>query len=217
MIRRSEGRVRAPRSGRWPLLGVAMASMAVAACSTDSLLQLPDPDIIGSEIVTDTANLPILRNGVQFEFAQAYAGPATNNADPGIVGQSGVLSDELWYASTFPTLREIDGRRIDVANGDVATVFRYVHRARNLAERAAELYATTSQANGADHATMVNYAGFTYVFFAENYCSGVPFSTSPFSGELTFGGPNTTAEILDSAAHRFTAALAMSDPTQQNV
>jgi hypothetical protein len=195
--------------GLWPLLGAGVLALSAAACDTKSVVSLPDPDVIGQAVISDTANLPVLRNGVQFEFSRAYAGPAGNNQDPGIIGHGGLLADELWYASTFPTMKEIDGRRIDVANTNLVNVFRYLHRARNLAERAAELYATSPEANGPDHALMLNYAGFTYIYFGENYCSGVPFSESPFSGVLSFGPANTTDQIFNLAIDRFNQVLAM--------
>lgn len=207
--------------GRWPHLGVGVLVLAVAACDVESAVTLPDPDIIGSGIAADTANLPILRNGVQFEFARAYAGPAANNQDPGIIGHGGLLADELWYSSTFPTFREIDSRATTVDNTQLASVYRYLHRARNLAERAAEAYAGSPRANTTDHALVTNYAGFTYVFFGENYCSGVPFSQAALSGELTFGPANTTTQMFELALQRFdqalTIATAAGNADQQNM
>ncbi|HEU0079632.1 MAG TPA: RagB/SusD family nutrient uptake outer membrane protein, partial [Longimicrobiaceae bacterium] len=193
--------------GRWSHLGVAVLALSAAACDVDSLTELPDPDIIGSQIASDTANLPILRNGVQFEFARALTGPAGNNNEPGIAGTGGLLADELWYSSTFPTMREIDGRNTSTGNSNLANVYRYVHRARNLAERTAETYAASPRANSADHALVTNYAAFTYVYFGENFCSGVPFSQAALTGELTFGPANTTQQILELALQRFDQAL----------
>lgn len=205
--------------GLWPLLGAGALALSAAACDTKSVVSLPDPDVIGQEVISDTANLTILRNGVQFEFTRAVVSPAVNNENGGIVVHSGLLADELWYSSTFPTMKEIDGRRIDVANANLVTVFRYLHRARNLAERAGELFATSPQANGTDHALVTNYAGFTYIYFGEDYCSGVPFSESPFSGVVTFGQANTTQQIFELAIQRFDAVLAMpgAGATQLNV
>lgn len=193
--------------GRWPHLGVGVLALAVAACDVESTVTLPDPDIIGSGIARDTANLTILRNGVQFEFARAYAGPAANNQDAGIIGHSGLLSDELWYSSTFPTFREIDGRNTSTGNGNLANVYRYLHRARNLAERAADQYTASPRRNTTDHALVTNYAGFTYVYFGENYCSGVPYSQSALSGELIFGPATTTTQTFELALQRFDEAI----------
>jgi hypothetical protein len=188
--------------------GLAALTVAAAACNTDTLVNLQNPDVITGEVARDTANINELRNGVQFEFARALTGPATNNATPGIIGLSGVLSDEMWYASTFPTMQDVDRRSIDVSNGDLLTAYQYLHRARNIAERAAEQYVKTTRNNSADHAMVTNLAGYSYVLFAENFCSGVPFSRTEFTGELTFGPQYTTAQMLDSAIVRFDAAIA---------
>jgi hypothetical protein len=195
--------------GHRPRLGLGVLALTLAAaCNTDTLVNLQNPDIITGEVARDTANIEQLRNGTLFEFARALTGPALTNGTPGIIGLSGVMSDELWYASTFPTMKEIDARNITSTNTDLLTGYQYLHRARNLAERTAEQYANTSKNNTADHSLVTSLAGFTYVAFAENFCSGVPFSSTSFSGEVGFGGPLTTANMLDSAIVRFDAAIA---------
>ena len=50
-----------------------------------------------------------------------------------------------------------------------------------------------------DIAEMQALAGFTYIYFGETFCSGVPFSR--VSGDsLIFGDPQTTAEMFDTRA-----------------
>ncbi|MEW5928586.1 MAG: hypothetical protein AB1941_14045 [Gemmatimonadota bacterium] len=205
--------------GRWPHLGLGLLALSLAGCDPDELTNLNDPDDITVAVASDTANIEELRNGVGYEFARALTGPGTTNSTPGIIGISGVLTDEMWYASTFQSMQEIDRRNIERTNGEVLTVFQYLHRARNLAERTAEQYARTSKAGSADHAMVTNYAGFTYVLFAENFCSGVPFSSTALPGDVTFGPALTTAQMLDSALVRFNAAAALpgAGAAQQNL
>jgi hypothetical protein len=201
----------APRAGWSHQLRLGLSVLALtlaAACNTDTLVNLQNPDIITGGVARDTANLEQLRNGTLYEFARAYTGPAVTNGTPGIIGVAGVMSDELWYASTFPTMKEIDSRTITLTNTDLLTAYQYIHRARNLAERAAEQYATTSEANSPDHALVTSLAGYTYLWFAENFCSGVPVSSTDFNGEVVFGAPLTTGNLLDSAIVRFDAAIA---------
>jgi hypothetical protein len=189
--------------------------VSLAGCDPDELTNLNDPDDITVAVATDTANITELRNGVLYEFARAMTGPATNNSTPGIVGISGVMTDEMWYSSTFQGMQEIDRRNMERTNGEVLAVYQYLHRARNLAERTAEQYARTSQANSPDRALVTNLAGFTYVLFAENFCSGVPFSRTDLPGDVTFGAALTTAQMLDSAVVRFNAAAALSGDSAQ--
>src|SRR5688572_8990047 len=203
---------RVHRRGGWRRIipfGLGVLALPLAACDTDALVNLPDPDLITRPIVEDTANLPEIRNGVVFEFARAVSGPPDNNATPGIVGLGGLLADELWYASTFTTMREIDARGITKTNTDLLTEFQYLQRARNLAERAAELYAGSPRENTPDHALVTNIAGFTYLFFAENFCSGVPFSRTTFSAQIEYGPGQTTQQMFELAIARFDAAIAI--------
>jgi starch-binding outer membrane protein, SusD/RagB family len=201
-------RVRA-RSGFRPLLAAASFGLLFAACDPDSVLDVPTPDIVPGDIAADPDNLIGLRNGVFFEFARAYTGPAGSNAIPGIIGTSGVFTDEMWYSSTFPTMREIDARDINVENGALLTVYQYLQRARNWAEVAQEQYAGSDLAGSADHALMANLAGYTYIFFAENFCSGVPFGRAALDASLTYGEGRTTTEMYNLAIQRFDQALAL--------
>ena len=54
---------------------------------------------------------------------------------------------------------------------------------------------------------MQSVAGFTYVYFGEDFCSGVPFSRAT-ADSLIFGQPQTTEEIFNSALAKFDSALA---------
>lgn len=193
--------------GRAPYLFTGVLVAALSACDTDSILNLPDPDLITTEVVQDTANVQIVRNGVLFEFARAYSGSASNAGDIGQIQVSGLLADELWFSSTYPTHREIDQRNVTLTNTSAETAFQYLQRARNLAERATDLYGTAAQANSADHALVANLAGFSYVMFAENYCSGVPFSVAPFTGNLELSPPLPTDSVFNRAVARFDQAI----------
>lgn len=194
------------RGGLWSI-GVGLLSLSLAACDTSSLVELNDPDQITGPVARDPANINELRNGALYEFARAVTGPAANNANPGIVGFVGVMTDELWYASTFPTMREVDRRDITDTNGGLLTIYQYIHRARNMADQVAAQYAAIGDAtNDKDHAMVTNLAGYSILFLAENFCSGVPLSSTSLNGELVYGAPQTTAQLVDSAVARFDAA-----------
>src|SRR5437660_1303934 len=51
--------------------------------------------------------------------------------------------------------------------------------------------------------------GFSYILFAENYCGAVPVSTQLPDGTFSFGGPESTNTLLDSAISKFNQALSM--------
>lgn len=201
---------RTSRTGRpWRLgAGVLALTLALGACDTDGLVQLDNPDLITLPVVLDTANRATVRNGAVFEFNRAMAGPAGNNQTPGLVGTTAWMTDEAWYASTFSDPLDIDRRFILETNGAVGTVYAWLHRARNLSEEAAEIYANAGDGQTGDYAMLKNMAGYTYVFFAENFCSGVPFSTAPLGEQIEFASGSTTAEMYTGAMARFDDAIA---------
>src|SRR5256885_14658041 len=57
-------------------------------------------------------------------------------------------------------------------------------------------------------AELLTLGGFTYMMFAENYCSGVPFSNAQPDGSIQYGTPLTTPQMLDTAITRFDQAIA---------
>jgi starch-binding outer membrane protein, SusD/RagB family len=195
------------RFGRGFGVVVLGLSLALGACDTESLVELPDPDLITIGTVLDTTNLDALRNGVLFEFARAYSGPSGSNSIPGIVGLSGLMADEMWYASTFTGMRDIDERAILDTNGEVGTVYGYIHRARNLSSEALRLYDEAGQGDTEDAALLTNLNAYSYVFFAENFCSGVPFSSASLGGQITYSGGISTEAMLNEAITRFDAAI----------
>jgi starch-binding outer membrane protein, SusD/RagB family len=203
----------AKRGTGWRVLIASIGMLLLPACDVESIVELTNPDLITPEVVADTANLPTVANGVIYEFARAFGGEASNanTAGPGVIHLSGLLADEFWHASTFNSLDEIDARDILDENGELLIAYRYLQRARNLAERTAELFAESPRANSALHAEMINLAGFAYVLFAETFCSGVPFSNTQFDGELEYGEQLTTTQTLERALAHFDAALAMAN------
>jgi hypothetical protein len=56
---------------------------------------------------------------------------------------------------------------------------------------------------------VASLAGYSFLFLAENFCSCVPVSSTSLNGELVFGAPLTTQQLLDSATARFNSALSI--------
>lgn len=193
--------------GYWPLPRlplVAALVLPLAGCNLDSILEVTDPDVVTPEIVRDPNNLPGVRNGVIGDFAVGFSGQGNNTLN--FVSAVGLFTDEFYLSDTFGTRREVDRRAIDVQNSEMTVVFRNLHRARRAAEVATELFAENSP-NTAGHAEVANLAAYTYVFFAENYCSGVPFSRLRPDNTLEHGPQKTTQEIYSEALTRFDQTL----------
>ena len=94
-----------------------------------------------------------------------------------------------------------------MTNGVLATTFQRIHRARNLADRTYDQFVAINKGSTARAAPTASCSGFSFLFLAENFCSGVPVSRTSLNGELVFGTPLTTAQMLDTAEARFNLAI----------
>lgn len=198
---------------RLSVFGMAALGLAVllGGCDTDSLVQVPDPDVVSQPVFADPDNLDAVLAGVRREWARAYGGE--QNDEGGQIHQSATFADEMHHSGTFTTRQEIDAREITLTNGSNEEAFFELQRARNHAELAAGLFADSDRSGSAGHAEVLTLAGFSYILFAENYCSGVPFSVLPLEGEEVFGAPETTGQILDRALDRLSAADGLAGAT----
>jgi starch-binding outer membrane protein, SusD/RagB family len=177
-----------------------------AACDTEELLNLTDPDVVFPSALTDSSSLPAFRAAAIGDLIQSYSGGGGDGDN--LINYSGMLSDELVNSETFPTRIQIDIRKIDELNSNVQGVTRQLYRARTLAENAVIGYHEFSP-NNIGLAESFNLAAATYIFFGENYCSGVPFSAVNADGTFTFGGQETTTQIYQRAVDAADSALAV--------
>ncbi len=182
--------------------------MTALACNTDRILQVSDPDVARPEALQGVAALPTLRAGAIGNFGVAYNG---GNADVEQVHLSGLLSDEFINTETFPTRIEIDQRAMSLSNTSLIGTFFDLTRARASSELAINAYKqfATKAADSTGFPEILALNGFAYILFAENYCGAVPVSTQEADGSFTFGAPESTNTLLDSAILKFNQALAM--------
>ena len=183
--------------------GLVLAALAVSACS--GLLDVKDPDIINPGDIQNADGAIAAYNGGIGDFA--FANDGDNGGTEGQILVSGVMSDEYIDVETFPTRIEYDSRAINERNGTLTNVFFNLAKARVAVEGAATALETYVPTDTARIGEMLALAGYTYVYFAENYCSGVPFSERLDNGDIQYGSPLTTAQILDLAVARFDSAL----------
>ncbi|PYP67499.1 MAG: hypothetical protein DMD36_15195 [Gemmatimonadetes bacterium] len=199
--------MKANRSTRTParLAVVAGVVALLAACS--SLLDVKDPDVINPPDVLNADGAVGAYNGGIGDFA--FANDGDNGGTEGQILVSGVMTDEYFDSETFPTRIEYDSRAIDERNGTLRDVFFNLQKARVALEGAVgalQQYAPTPNSRIGE---MLALSGMTYVYFAENYCSAVPFSERLPDGSIQYGQPLTTTALLDRAISRFDSALAV--------
>jgi hypothetical protein len=182
-----------------PRAGVILLALTLGC---GDVLDLTDPDIIDPDNVNTPAGAVALHAGAVGEWSFAIVGDA--GGQEGIILVGGLMSDEYVHSGTFPTRLEFEQRKIDERNGTLTGVFRQLQRARYLTEAAIprlRQYAPTPLARIGE---MWALSGLSYVFVAETYCSGTPFSNLE---TYEFGMPLTTTEMLDTALARFDSAL----------
>jgi len=195
------------------LVLVAVASaLAQAGCNDPLTVKLPD--IIPPSALSDSGALATLRAGAIGDFDLAYTGDHPDGSGgngEGVILYGGLLADEFVNSETFPTRIQVDSRNITYAagsttNSDVDLWYRLMHRARRSAEIAAGRYRAIAPADPA-YPEMLTLAGYTYIFFAETYCSGTAVSQIDSAGKITYGQPLTTTQLLDTAIARFDSAI----------
>lgn len=200
---------------RFSLLAAALSLVPLAGCNDP--LKVTDPDILTPGQLTDPSKLPTVRAGVIGDFSLAYTGDGSDGSGAcggpgcteGATMYTGLLADEWINSETFPTRIEVDARTIHVTNADLDTWFRTLSRSRRSAENAAGGFAKLAPTDPG-YPEMLSLAGYTYLFFAENFCNGVPISQATPSGALVYGDPLTNAQLLDTAIARFDSALVVS-------
>jgi len=185
-----------------------LGALTIAACS--GLLDVKDPDIINPGDVQNADGAIAAYNGAIGDFA--FANDGDNGGTEGQILVSGVTSDEYIDVETFPTRIEYDSRSISEPNGTLTTVYFNLHKARVALEGAASALQQYLDTNTTRIGEMLALSGMTYVYFAENYCSAVPFSARQPDGSILYGTSETTTGILDRAISRFDSALGMATP-----
>lgn len=189
----------------------------VAACG---LLDTSQPNIVGVDDLDTPEGAATKRLGAISTFTLAKDGDfnpvavpgnddSFNDNSDGYILTSGILSDELVNPGFIPSRTEIDLRLAQPGTAGLGELFQSLHRARNSAEDAAVSLAQfgSDPATDAGIPEMLSLAGFTYVFFAEGFCAGVPVSRV-VNEQIEYGQPLTTAQLLDTAIVRFNTALA---------
>src|SRR5438876_9356525 len=196
--------MQANRSTGLPARVALVASVVALLAACSSLLDVKDPDVINPPDVLNADGAVGAYNGGIGDFA--FANDGDNGGTEGQILVSGVMSDEYTDVETFPTRIEYDSRSIDERNGTLTNVYFNLHKARVALEGAAsalQQYVDTAKGKTGE---MLALSGFTYVYFAENYCSGVPFSARLPDGSIANGTPQPTTQILDLASSRFDSA-----------
>lgn len=173
----------------------------------DDIVKVDERDVIPPDQLTTAAGAAALYAGALQRFGVAVDGDAGGTEGQTLI--SGMLTDEWFHSGTFSTRVDYDMRAHDLDNATLAGVYRNLNDAKTAAGRAILAIQNTS-ANPAGDArlpALYNRIGYVYLAGAMNYCAGVTFSDI-VDGQLVYGQPLTTTQMLDLAIAEFDKALA---------
>lgn len=182
------------------MAGVLVAATAFAACNTDQILNVTDPDIINPSDVTTLAAANALRLGALYRFQVATTGTTGTNSGDTEFLISGMLADEWRSSDTFLQRNQIDRRAITTDNAEVDGPYRLTQRVRLAATQAAEQL-TKFNAPAWQVAQMYIIEGYAENQLAEDFCGAIPFSTVKDGVEELGASVDTKAAFTLALAH----------------
>ena len=185
---------------------LAAGTLAIGACKTDRILNANAPDVLPIDAYNTPDGADPLRYGVISDFVRSFDG----NIDAFTV-ISGTLADEIYASDTFDDRLSVNARRPVEINGIMESEYRHLQQTHIGAIQAATVLAAVAPTKKFQRAEMYLLRGFTEIFFAEGWCSGTAFSTQTLDGTVTYGKPNTTAELFQIAVASFDTALTLAD------
>ena len=196
---------------------VAAGALGVAGTLAACNLDVSTPDVVPPTAVEGAAALPTLLAGASGDFSVAYGGYSNGDNSDAIIQTSGLFTDEFIAADFFSTHVTIDARDANPTNDIISRVMRNIQRSLTSANNTAARYAQLEPTD-AGFARVLNFAGFDYLFLAENFCSGVPVgSTIDASGNTIYGTPKSTTELLNLAIVKFDSAIAVANAAGDNL
>lgn len=194
------------------LAGARFAPAALALAAVVGLFMLAGCD--GILDIDDSENIPpeqlgedtqLLVNRALSDFQIGYSGGGN---DDKILSVSALMTDEFASAGTFTTRTATDQRdQFPSAQGNTSdAAYSDMHDARISALDAANALQDEGQ-TGSTFALMRALEAYSIVALAENFCSGVPLSTSVdfLPGEP--GQPQSTTQLFERALGLFDEAL----------
>jgi hypothetical protein len=193
----------------------ALSLLILGSCSTSDILEVNDPDLLPPDGLNTPAGADPLRFGVIRDFVSAFDGGGDSFA---VV--TGNLADEIRASDTFDGRLLPNKRSMNDNLPEMAGVYRNLHKARAGATTAIKIISQTTGAWALTPTPKFNigevymYRAYTEDFFAEMYCSGVPFSEA-IGDEVVYGQPQTTTEILNRSIASFDSALSLADTSKR--
>ena len=164
-------------------------------------LEVEDPDIVNPGDAQSQAGANAIRLGALARLNAATSGgtfTATGSfVTEGFLMLSGLFADEWNNGDSFIARQEIDQRVITLQNNFLTDANRALHRARLSAEQAIDLMAEFDPGAPPSQVAEMHFVqAYVVNLMAENYCSGLVFSTV-VDGVEQFGSQITTTAAFE--------------------
>ena len=199
-------------------IALSLGLLAIAACNPNAALRPKEKGVVTT---IGPSALPGLYIGALNDFTIAWsgAGDGGNGSHEGHVGLSSIFTDEMTslYLDEFTFRRALDTGQATPQNTQLAGIFNDLSASRHSSQLAEASFATLAP-HDVGRAEMLSIEGYTYILFAEMWCSGVPFgSLNETTGAPVYGQPLTTGAMDTIALALFDTAstLAASDTTTE--
>lgn len=188
------------------------AAVALVGCNSD-ILNVGTPDVLAADALGGSLGATTLRNGALQDFVQSFSG-----VQDAYLVSSANMADEIQTTDTFADRYFTDGRRQnELLGGATNTTYNNLQLARTGLTSAilawAKVKSVTNNTVKDSLSELYALRGFTENFFAEGYCSGVPFSAVGSDGTFQYGNPLTTAQMLATASATLDSALTLATGT----
>lgn len=190
-----------------------VASAALTACSTESLLEANDPDLVKPADVNSAAGAEAMRTGALKRFRDVTGGDNGNgNESTWLFG--GLLADEWGTASTFVQNDEVDQRLTSLSNGTVTYAFRKLNRVRTAVNQAIPLMRLYRPTEVTQVAELFLAKAFAEMQLASDFCNGIPVSDAATAdGSIVYGMPLTVDSVFRMAATTADSGIALATST----
>lgn len=183
-----------------------LTAALLVGCKADSLLNSDNPDVVDPGSLGTSQGAVAQYNGALGDFALAADGAAGTGGGVGLVEAGAWFTDEARFGGTPPEVKQMDLRAVREEAAAWQNMYLNLHRAREGAEQAAKSLASFN-ASDPRIGEMYAISALVHILLGEDYCSGVPFSTS--QPAIVYGDPQTTAQI-------YARAIARLDLAKQN-
>lgn len=196
--------------GAWRILPQLVGLAILTACSPASLVDTNTPSTVVDPSLVQTANGAA---GLRVSAIQYVLGAVAGGGPADVVGMSGMITDELqdWYLSagySGDDRHTLDGSKPINLSGYGYDAIQRARVTARAARQALQQYAANSpNVPRAWQGEMYALEGYTVVWLAELYCSGVPLSQSSLTGVQVATRGLTTQELFSAAAALFDSAM----------